>query len=298
MSFIGYLRVSTNNQNTENQKLAILKYANANKFNIDQWIEVKASSQKSNSIRKLDELQRNLKSKDTVIVTELSRLGRSVGQIIILMDELLARDISFISIKENLKLSGKKSIQTKVMTTMLGLFAELERDLISQRTKEGLARARKEGKILGRPKGSYGKSKLDGKEEEIKSYLSKGVTKASIAKIYEVSWPALNNFIKTRNIPDQRSIKLKLNLMVENNSKFVRGKKKARERIELFHLEQYKMQKEDKDGWIYDIEILFKNEKDLEDKIQELYSEMENEADLVNCFIEADIYNEKTGKSW
>ncbi len=128
--------------------------------------------------------------------------------------------------------------------------------------------------------------------------MSKVITNASIARIYDDSWSALDNFMKNRKILTQKSIKLKLFLRVENNNKFVRGKKKARERIESFHLKEYKMQKPDKNGWTYDIEIPYKNEEDLENKIYDLYCEMESEADLVNCFIEADIYDEKTEKSW
>jgi len=298
MAYIGYLRVSTNNQNTENQKLSILKYANANKFNISRWVEVKVSSRKSNKSRKIDELLNALYEGDTLIVAELSRLGRSAGQIIVLMDELVHKKINFISLKENLVINGEKSIQSKIMITMLGLFSELERDLISQRTKEGLHRAREEGKLLGRPKGTIGKSKLDGKEKDIRFYLSKGVSKSSIAKIYNISWPALNNFIKTRKICEDKTIKLKLHLRVENNSKFVRGKKKATERIEQFQLSQYNMKKRYKDGSEYYLEIPYKNEKELDEKIYKLYSKMESEADLLDCFIEADIFDEKSDKSW
>jgi DNA invertase Pin-like site-specific DNA recombinase len=85
------------------------------------------------------------------------------------------------------------------MLTMFSLFAEIERDLISERTKSGLAKARAEGRLLGRPKG-LGKSVLDGKEEEIKELLRKGVSKASIAKIYEVSWPCVSHFVKSRRL--------------------------------------------------------------------------------------------------
>lgn len=105
-----------------------------------------------------------------------------------------------ICLKENMILNKKKDIKVKVMVTMFSLFAEIERDLISERTKEGLARARAEGKLLGRPKGSLGKSKLDGKEKEIKRYLAKGVNKANIARIYDVSWPTITNFIITRKL--------------------------------------------------------------------------------------------------
>jgi len=86
------------------------------------------------------------------------------------------------------------------MAMAFSIASEIERDLISERTKEGLARARAEGKLLGRPKGTLGKSKLDGKEEKIKFYLSKGLSKGSIAKLYDVTWPTVANFIKTRKL--------------------------------------------------------------------------------------------------
>lgn len=200
MAAWGYVRVSTDQQRTETQKLAILEYANKQNEQIDNWVEVKASSRKSSTERRIDELLERLHNGDTLIVAELSRLGRSVGQIAMLIDELLQNKIRVICLKENINLNGTKDIQTKVMITMFSLFAEIERDLISERTKEGLARARAEGKLLGRPKGTLGKSKLDGKEKEIKGYLEKGVNKANIAKIYGVSWPTLDNFIKTRSL--------------------------------------------------------------------------------------------------
>jgi DNA invertase Pin-like site-specific DNA recombinase len=200
MTVYGYIRVSTDQQNTENQKLAILDYANKNNFNVDEWIKSNASSRKSIKERKIDYLLNQVKKDDTIIVAELSRLARSVGQIAILVDALIKKKVKVICIKENIKLNGRQDIQTKVMITMFSLFSEIERDLISERTKEGLKRARAEGKLLGRPKGSLGKSKLDGKEIEIKSYMDKGVTKANIARIFDVSWPTMDNFIKTRKL--------------------------------------------------------------------------------------------------
>ena len=200
MAILGYIRVSTHDQNIENQRLVILEYANRNSLTISQWIETKASSRRSSKERKIDELIKQLDPGDTLIVAELSRLGRSVGQIIILIDELLNKKVNVICIKEGLKLNIKRNMQSKVMLTMFSLFAEIERDLISERTKEGLERAKAEGKLLGRPKGKLGKSKLDGKQNEIQNYLDKGVNKANIAKIYDVSWPTLDNFIKTRGL--------------------------------------------------------------------------------------------------
>ena len=133
-------------------------------------------------------------------MSELSRLGRSVGQVIQIVDDLIKHQIKFIAIKENIHLDGKQDIQSKVMVTMFGLFAEIERDLISERTCEGLAAARAKGRVLGRPKGSHGASRLDGKEGEIQMLLAKKVSKASIAKILDVSRSALLYFISSREL--------------------------------------------------------------------------------------------------
>ncbi len=117
-----------------------------------------------------------------------------------MVDYLVKNRIRLVAIKESIELSGKQDIQTKVMITMFSLFAEIERDLISERTKEGIAAARAKGKVIGRPKGSLGKSKLDGKEEEIQLLLEKRVGITSIAKIMGVSRTALRHFIKTRKL--------------------------------------------------------------------------------------------------
>ena len=133
-------------------------------------------------------------------MSELSRLGRSTSEVIDIVNELIAREIKFIAIKQGLSISGQHDMQTKIMVTMFSLFAEIERDLISERTKEGLAAARAKGKTIGRPKGTLGKSKLDGKEEEIRSLLNKEVGITSIAKIMGVSRTALRHFIRTRKL--------------------------------------------------------------------------------------------------
>jgi len=196
---IAYLRVSTDSQDLKNQKLEIHEYAARHHFKIDEWMEIKVSSKKSRKERLINLLLENLDTGDRLIVAEISRLGRSVGQIITIMDELIKKKVKVIIIKQGMKINGRSDIQSKTMITLFGLFAEIERDLISERTKSGLARARAEGKLIGRPKG-LGKSQLDGKENEIKELLKKGVGKSSIAKIYEVSWPCASHFIKTRKL--------------------------------------------------------------------------------------------------
>jgi len=197
---IAYLRISTVGQDCDNQRLAILDYAHRRKINIDEFISMQVSSRKTLKQRGILELLKRLEPGDVLLVSELSRLGRSVGQIIQMIDELITNQIRFVAIKESIELSGKQDIQTKVMVTMFSLFAEIERDLISERTKEGIKAARANGKAIGRPKDSLGKSKLDGKENEIRLLLEKEVGITSIAKIMGVSRTALRHFIRTRKL--------------------------------------------------------------------------------------------------
>ena len=169
-------------------------------FTVDRFVEAQVSSRKTPAQRGIEDLLGTLAAGDRLVVSELSRLGRSLGQVIRIVDELVKRKVRFVAIKEAIRFEGKQDMQTKVMIALFGLFAEVERDLISQRTKEGLAAARAKGRLLGRPKGALGKSKLDGKEEEIRMLLEKTVSKASIAKIVGVSRTALHHFIRTRKL--------------------------------------------------------------------------------------------------
>jgi len=163
-------------------------------------MHITVSSRRSTKERKIDQLLDELETGDTLIVSELSRMGRSAGEIITTIDTLVKKKIRFFAVKEGIRLNGSQDIQTKVMVTMFGLFTEIERDLISMRTKEALAAAKASGKQLGRPKGTKGKSKLDGREEEIKELLGMGVSKSSIAKITRVSRANLYHFIRSREL--------------------------------------------------------------------------------------------------
>lgn len=200
MKTVAYLRVSKDTQDVKNQKLAILEFAQKEKISVDQFVEITVSSRKSTKERRIDQLLDLLSSGDTLIVSELSRMGRSVGEIITIVDTLARRKIRLLAVKEGIRLDGEESLQTKIMVTMFSLFAEIERELISMRTKEALAAAKAKGKKLGRPKGSKGKSKLDGKEAEIKRLLELNVSKASIAKITGVDRGTLYHFIKSREL--------------------------------------------------------------------------------------------------
>ena len=200
MKTIAYLRVSTGSQDLANQKLAVLDYARQKRFAIDRFVEAQASSRKGPAERRIEELLSSLEAGDRLVVSELSRLGRSLGQVIQFVDELVKRKVRFVAIKEDIRFEGKQDLQTKVMIALFGLFAEVERDLISERTKEGLVAARARGRLLGRPKGSLGTSKLDGKEGEIRKLLEKEVSKRSLAKIMDVSPTNLRHFIRARKL--------------------------------------------------------------------------------------------------
>ena len=197
---VAYLRVSTAQQDVHSQRLAILEYARKHDFRIDDFIEATASGQASEKRHRLDELMNVLQRGDRLVVSELSRLGRSLGQIVAILDTLAKAGVAFVAMKENIRIEGKRDIQTKVMTTLFALFAEVERDLISERTREGLAKARASGRKLGRPKGSLGISRLNGKEDDIRRFLELGVSKTAIAKLTGVSRTPLYSFMRTRGL--------------------------------------------------------------------------------------------------
>ena len=205
---IAYVRVSTDDQDYRNQKFEILNYCDRSGMKVDKWLEVEMSSRRSAKDRRIDELLANLRSNDRLLVSELSRLGRSTGEVIQLIKTLTDQKIEFVAVKQGFRIDSQnnKDMTSKVMVTIFSLLAELERDLISERTKMGLARARASGKKLGRPKGP-GKSKLDGKEDAIIGFLDKGVTRANIAKILDVTWGTMDNFIKTRGLQTTGSSK-------------------------------------------------------------------------------------------
>ena len=153
MKTVAYLRVSTAQQDVRSQRLAILEYARNQDFPIDDFIEATASGQASEKRRRLDELLSVLQRGDRLVVSELSRLGRSLGQIVAILDALAKAGVAFVAIKENIRVEGKHDIQTKVMTTLFALFAEVERDLISERTRGASPRPGPRARSWGVQKG-------------------------------------------------------------------------------------------------------------------------------------------------
>ena len=141
---IAYIRTSTDKQDLNNQKLEIFEFAKKNKLEVDDFIEMTISSRKTSKERRIDEMLSVLNDADTLIVTELSRLGRSTAEVIGLVNELIKKQVRVIAIKQNLDMK-QHDMTSKVMITLFSLFAELERDLISLRTKEALAIKKRRG---------------------------------------------------------------------------------------------------------------------------------------------------------
>lgn len=196
---VGYSRVSTVDQDPAKNEAAILKFANDKDFSGKvEMVEETVSGTKSWKKRTLAHVVEDLQKDDILIVPELSRLGRSLQDVLEVLKILSGKEVKVYSVKENFQLNGE-DIQSKVMRTMLGLFAEIERDLIVARTKEGLEAARRSGKVLGRPKGP-GKSKLDDHREAIIIDLKGGVTKAFISKKYGVTPATLHNWLKRQKL--------------------------------------------------------------------------------------------------
>jgi len=191
----GYIRVSTDKQTVENQRYEINRFCEKNVMIVGRWVEETISGTKSIGDRELGRLLKTMKKDDILVCSELSRLGRNLLMIMGVLNECMNRNIQVWTIKDNYRLGN--DINCKVLAFAFGLSAEIERNLISQRTKEALARKRAEGVVLGRPKGSKSKiRKLTGKEIEIKALLNKKVSKSAIARILGVHRLTILAFVK------------------------------------------------------------------------------------------------------
>ena len=197
----GYIRVSSDKQTVENPRFEINNFCQRQQLQIDGWIEETISGTKNYDKRELGRLLKKIQKDDLIICAELSRLGRSLFMIMEILSLCMKKECRIWTIKDNYRLGD--DIQSKVLAFAFGLSAEIERNLISQRTKEALARKRSEGVILGRPKGrktSPEKHKLHGKEYLISELLSNGMSQRKIAKFFKVDRNTLTRFIRQNNL--------------------------------------------------------------------------------------------------
>ncbi|WP_304346771.1 master DNA invertase Mpi family serine-type recombinase [Capnocytophaga leadbetteri] len=191
----GYIRVSTDRQTVENQRFEINQFCEKQQIVVNKWIEETISGTKEVQERQLGKLLKKMKKGDVLICSELSRLGRNLLMIMGVLNECMNRDIQVWTIKDNYRLGS--DINSKVLAFAFGLSAEIERNLISQRTKEALARKKAEGVVLGRPKSSKSaKTKLTGQEKQIKELLEKKISYSAIGRILGVHRLTVSSFVK------------------------------------------------------------------------------------------------------
>ena len=191
----GYVRVSTDKQSLQNQEFEINNFCQMQQIKIDKWIAEMISGTKDFEKRKLGILLKKLKKDDILICSEISRLGRNLLQVMTILNFCMQKEIQVWTIKDNYRLGA--DIQSKVLAFAFSLSAEIERNLISQRTKEALSRIKASGRKLGRQFGSRNKKHiLDGKEKNILKLINKGLPKKQIAKLMRVSIFTLYQFLK------------------------------------------------------------------------------------------------------
>ena len=197
MKTIGYLRVSTADQDSEKNKADILHLANDKNFGKVNWIDEKVSGKVSWKKRKLFGVIQELEEGDNLIVSELSRLGRSMLECMEILSICSEKGANIYAIKGNWQLDN--SIQSKIIAMAFAIASEIERDLISQRTKEALRIKKEQGVKLGRPKGSYS-SKIDKYREEIEALLKNGATQKFIANRYDITEANLSRWMKRHTL--------------------------------------------------------------------------------------------------
>jgi DNA invertase Pin-like site-specific DNA recombinase len=183
----------------EKERFEILKFGDEKKLKVDRWIEETISATKKLSDRKLGALLERMHEDDILIVTELSRLGRSLLEVMSILHTLMEKDVKVFTTKERYELGN--NISSKVLAFAFSLSAEIERSMISSRTKEALARKKSEGKRLGRPKGKLSSvTKLTGKDDLIREYLEKKIPQSVIARLLGVSRLTVRHYIRTRKL--------------------------------------------------------------------------------------------------
>lgn len=321
--YLGYARISTEDQKLDLQKDALKKVGCKEIFtDVISGAKTKREG--------LDKLLNYARPGDTIVVWKLDRLGRSLQHLIETIKVLETRGIGFRSLQENIDTNTSGG---KLVFHVFGALAEFERDLIRERTQAGLKAARARGRVGGRPKAMdekkirQAKALLADTENSItdicktlkigKTTLYKylklsnasdadGVNKTltlpettppkAVPVKVKASKPAKTNS-QVLSEPTSKTTKVKMYLRIENNSKFVRGKKKSKESIELFVFPHYEI-KDLGNDFEYEVTFSYKDDADLEDQIYELANEMNHQADLKNCFVEVDFQEIGTDRHW
>lgn len=287
MPRIGYARVSSTGQSLE------IQLEKLNRVQCDRVYQEKRSGRTADR-PEFQSCMNYLREGDTLIVTRLDRLARSVVHLAKLAKRFEAEKINLLVLDQNIDTSTSTG---RLMFNMLASIAEFENDLRTERQAEGIAKARENGVRFGRP------PKLtDSKKQAIYSRRQAGASIGQLVKEFKLGeatiYRALAAVGQSERPPSMKTTKVNIWLRVENNNKFVRGKGKSRQAIEDFHLSRYHAKKLDKNGWEYELTFCYENDEDLEKQIYDLAADINQEADLRNGFVECDFTEVGTDRSW
>ena len=288
-----YLRVSKNDQTTENQKLELERVAQKSNWNIYKYyVDTGISGINSDRPEFLKLQKAILQNKiDLVAAWSVCRLGRSLQDLVNFLKLLNDKGVDLYLHQQGI---DTRTSSGKAMFQMIGVFSEFEHSIISERVKAGLERAKSSGTKLGRP------IIFEEKVQDVLSLRAGGMSMLKIAKKLNIGTGTVQKILKTYDVSKdiEKSIELDLWLMVENNSKFVRGKTRVRQEIEDYLNSYYDLEKPYKDSWDYKLTIKYTTEEELDNEIEEIIHEMSDIADMKNCFIEHSINSEKLDKGW
>lgn len=288
-----YLRVSKNDQTTENQKLELERVAQKSNWNIYKYyVDTGISGINSDRPEFLKLQKAILQNKiDLVAAWSVCRLGRSLQDLVNFLKLLNDKGVDLYLHQQGI---DTRTSSGKAMFQMIGVFSEFEHSIISERVKAGLERAKSSGTKLGRP------IIFEEKVQDVLSLRAGGMSMLKIAKKLNIGTGTVQKILKTYDVSKdiEKSIELDLWLMVENNSKFVRGKTRVRQEIEDYLNSYYDLEKPYKDSWDYKLTIKYSTEEELDNEIEEIIHEMADIADMKNCFIEHSINSEKLDKTW
>jgi DNA invertase Pin-like site-specific DNA recombinase len=288
-----YLRVSKNDQTTENQKLELERVAQKSNWNIYKYyVDTGISGINSDRPEFLKLQKAILQNKiDLVAAWSVCRLGRSLQDLVNFLKLLNDKGVDLYLHQQGI---DTRTSSGKAMFQMIGVFSEFEHSIISERVKAGLERAKSSGTKLGRP------IIFEEKVQDVLSLRAGGMSMLKIAKKLNIGTGTVQKILKTYDVSKdiEKSIELDLWLMVENNSKFARGKTRVRQEIEDYLNSYYDLEKPYKDSWDYKLTIKYTTEEELDNEIEEIIHEMSDIADMKNCFIEHSINSEKLDKGW
>lgn len=303
---IGYARVSTRDQNLDLQ-LDALKRAGCERI----YQEVASGSKTARPA--LDELLGQLRAEDVLVIWKLDRMGRSLKHLVELVGSLIERKVGLLSLNDPIDTTNA---QGRLVFNLFASLAEFERELIRERTRAGLSAARARGRVGGRPKGLPLQAQAIAMAAET-LYRERRMSVTAIAQKLHVSKSTLYSYLRHRGVeigpyeklaavrPVQpvgdgddatRTTTIILTLRIENNNKFVRGKKRAKENIEHYCLEEYNAKR--MPSGEYELKVHHHSDEDLDKAVDELLGDIASEADDHNCFSESEACLEGTDRHW